>query len=193
MPDPRLENVTVERLAEDYLQRRRSGERPPISEYTERYPDLADQIRDFFPALCALEDLKPDTEDDAHQPHPGDASGFTMKFDRLGDYHIIREVGRGGMGIVYEAEQESLGRRVALKVLPKQMLLEPRTEPVRVALFQELQGTSGRIGALCGFGIGMEESLPQGGQDNRFLIKHCPDQLGDVFDGDKLQFVSCMS
>src|SRR5262249_29263598 len=115
----------VEALAEEFLERRRQGERLTIADYTAKYPELAEEIRAFFPALLLVEDLKPDTAD-VTGPAAAAGLGPGIPGGRLGDYRILREVGRGGMGVVYEAEQESLGRHVALKVLPAQALLDPR-------------------------------------------------------------------
>jgi hypothetical protein len=105
--------VLLNRLAEEFAERYRRGERPALQEYTDRHPELADEIREFFPALVEVEQVK---EDRRLAPEP-DSGGPLPPLERLGDYRIVREIGRGGMGVVYEAEQVSLGRHVALKVL----------------------------------------------------------------------------
>jgi serine/threonine protein kinase len=112
----------LDALAEDFLARQRRGESPSVEQYASGHPELAEEIRELFPAMEAMERLKARGE----RTSGGQASLGPVKLDRLGDFRIIREIGRGGMGIVFEAEQESLSRRVALKVLPRQALLERR-------------------------------------------------------------------
>jgi serine/threonine protein kinase/WD40 repeat protein/tetratricopeptide (TPR) repeat protein len=132
-------DVVLERLAAEFVERHRNGEHPPLSEYTARHPELAADIRELFPALVQIEKLKPPTEatGEFEQPRPAAAT----KLERLGDYRILREVGRGGMGVVYEAEQESLGRHVALKVLPSSALLNP----TYLARFRREAKAAGRL------------------------------------------------
>lgn len=112
----------LEVLADQFTRRCRAGESPSIEEQVQRYPQWEQEIRDLFPMIAAMERLKRQKE----RSSSGHASLGAVRLESLGDYRIVREIGRGGMGIVYEAVQESLHRRVAVKVLPQQLLLDPK-------------------------------------------------------------------
>src|SRR5262245_12198903 len=110
----------VGRITDDFLERLGRGEQPQVEDYARRYPEAAAVIRQVFPAL----ELMGGPARDAAPP--GEAADPATSAGCLGDYRILREVGRGGMGVVYEAEQLSLHRRVALKVLPFAAALDPK-------------------------------------------------------------------
>jgi hypothetical protein len=114
----------LEELADAFLQRYRRGERPALSEYTQKHPELAEEIRDLFPALVMMEEAGPH-KDEVGAAFRGNITADGQALRRVGDYRILREVGRGGMGVVYEAVQESLGRHVALKVMPFEVASDP--------------------------------------------------------------------
>src|SRR5262249_10954726 len=116
----------VELLAEEFLERRRRGERPTVGEYLDRHPELAEEIGDLCPALLMIENLGESSGATGSSLAADAIIASTSRLQRLGDYRILREIGRGGMGVVYEAEQESLGRRVALKVLSAGSHLDPK-------------------------------------------------------------------
>ena len=116
--DDILELVDI--LASDFIARYRDGDRPTVEEYANRHPELGDSIRRMFPLVASMERVKLNEQVEAS----GGATMAGRSISQLGDYRIIREIGRGGMGIVFEAHQESLDRVVAIKVLPKQNLLD---------------------------------------------------------------------
>jgi len=128
-PDSSLQHSLLEQLAAEYVDLIRNGKHPTIAEYQARYPALTTSIADLFPTIAALEGVRSDGF--AASPLPP---------TQLGEFKILRELGRGGMGVVYLAEQTTLARRVALKLLSPTVVM---TESMRTRFQREARLAAG--------------------------------------------------
>jgi serine/threonine protein kinase/WD40 repeat protein len=107
---------------EEYQAVLEAGQRPDRQAFLTRHEDIAPDLARALDALDFIRTAAPQF------PEPADdqRAGEVQPEGPLGDYRIVREIGRGGMGVVYEAVQISLGRQVALKVLPFAATLDAR-------------------------------------------------------------------
>jgi eukaryotic-like serine/threonine-protein kinase len=140
----------IDRLAEEFAARRRHGENPRVGEFAERLPGSRDEIEDLLPVVDMLEQCL----DDAPLDLAGGHSDLALNV--FGDYYVVREVGRGGMGVVFEAKQLSLDRRVAIKVLPERLFHSPR----HVVRFQREAQSAARLhhaNIVPVFGVGQQQ------------------------------------
>jgi serine/threonine protein kinase len=112
-------------VVEQLTARLKAGEAVDLDACLAAHPEHAAELRRLFPALELLADVSRSPSPALSRPAPaGPAAGEIL--GQLGDFRLLREVGRGGMGVVYEAVQLSLNRRVALKVLPFAGALDAR-------------------------------------------------------------------
>jgi serine/threonine protein kinase len=105
----------------EYVSAKEAGQTPGRDEFLSRYPSIAGPLAECLEAFEFVQTVGPRLEEPLA---PGVAPSEWAT--PLGDFRLLREIGRGGMGVVYEAEQLSLGRRIALKVLPFALTLDPR-------------------------------------------------------------------
>jgi serine/threonine protein kinase len=123
---PDLDDPRVVAALEEYLAALEAGQKPNRQAFLARHAEVAEALAECLDGMDVLH-----VAGSAAQQRPDEtpAAGSPVEWPPgtlLGEYRIIREVGRGGMGVVYEAEQLSLGRRIALKVLPFAWALDPR-------------------------------------------------------------------
>jgi eukaryotic-like serine/threonine-protein kinase len=118
-PAPDADDPRVIEALEEYLAAVESGERPNRQAFLARHAEVAEALAECLDGMDALHGA---ASSSAHRPQGAagllGASAPLQPEAPLGDFRIVREIGHGGMGTVYEAVQLSLGRRVALKVLP---------------------------------------------------------------------------
>lgn len=120
-----LEHPQVIAALEEYMEALQTGRPRNRQSFLDRFPDIASELEDCLHGLELLHSSA-DVRRSGAGPKPGRVSNDDLAATPLGDFRLLREIGRGGMGVVYEAEQLSLGRRVALKVLPFAATLDPR-------------------------------------------------------------------
>lgn len=149
LQSPSSQDYTLAEILNRFEEDLRNGLNPSVAEYSERYSQFAEELKDRLSHLAIAADHATDVSTD----HSDD-----LLSQRLGDFLILRQIGRGGMGVVYEAEQVSLRRKVALKILP----LAYATQNRFVARFEREARAAANLhhtNIVPVFGVGSERGI----------------------------------
>jgi serine/threonine protein kinase/tetratricopeptide (TPR) repeat protein len=141
-------------ILDDYLATIEQGKPVELEELLARRPELADELKAYVDSINFLHVVSRELTGLAEStPQLDDWTGH-----KLGEYEIVRELGRGGMGVVYEAMQNKLGRRVALKVLPLAAVLD-KQQTARFLLEAQAAAQLSHPNIVPVYGVGCEQGV----------------------------------
>jgi serine/threonine protein kinase/Tfp pilus assembly protein PilF len=115
---PSVRSDGLAELVEEITQRLQRGDCVDWDRVFREHAEHADRLRELIPALGLLRRWEGASTSAPEETPVSQLAPIPSDLRVLGDFHLLREIGRGGMGVVHEAQQVSLNRRVALKVLP---------------------------------------------------------------------------
>lgn len=159
------ENQQLADIVEEIAVKLQAGEPCDVEHYAALHPEFANRLRDWVNVMSAMADLGHSRATSSsslaaritsNEAQP--SSTYRPTAGILGDFRIVRELGRGGMGIVYEAEQISLGRSVALKVLPFAAMLD-RQQLARFKNEARAAATLDHPNIVSIFSVGVERGV----------------------------------
>ena len=136
--------LELDQLITEYFELQREGRAPTPDAFIASHPEHEHALRAVLPGASLLDQLGKRAED---------AAPFSRSGEKLGEFKLLGILGRGGMGVVYEAVQEALDRPVALKVLPASRVIDRRS---RERFLREAQAAASlqHPGIVPVFGVG---------------------------------------
>ena len=147
----------LDSIVDEFTSQIRAGLNPQVADFQERYPQLHCQLEELLGSVKAIESLKSTAAGKAGSSASFDRTQFPMP-ETIGEYQVLSELGRGGMGVVYLGKHQTLGRQVAIKVLPPSLAASED----RVDRFQSEAQAAARLhhtNIVGVFGVGQNDSF----------------------------------
>ena len=147
----------LDSIVDEFTSQIRAGLNPQVIDFQERYPQLHCQLEELLGSVKAIESLKSTAAGNAGSSASFDRTQFPMP-ETIGEYQVLSELGRGGMGVVYLGKHQTLGREVAIKVLPPSLAASED----RVDRFQSEAQAAARLhhtNIVGVFGVGQNDSF----------------------------------